>query len=66
MQSDRNRLKTDTSHAPTTFARHEYGRVGDFKNCDVIISSEVVAYQKVSIFKLFPSDWITLYQKVYK
>ena len=45
MQSDRHRPKTDTFNEPTayepnvwtiselriTFARHEYGRVGDFK-----------------------------------
>ena len=43
MQSDRNRLKTDTSHEPITYepnqslgqkksyARHEYGREGVFK-----------------------------------
>ena len=45
MQSHRNSSKTDTFHGPTTyelhvyksseqittFARHEYGRVGDFR-----------------------------------
>ena len=71
MQLNRNSLKTDTFHEPTAykphdkssskqitnFARHAYERLGIF----IIISSKVIASQKLSVLKLFPSDYITLY-----
>ena len=64
MQSGRNSSKIDPFHKPTTyeqqvytnseqritFARHEYGRVGNFR----------IASRKGTIFQLFPFDCITL------
>ena len=69
-----NGSKTDTFHKPTTYephvqisseeiiiyARQSNGRVGFFRIKNVILSFEVIAFRKVPIFKLFPSNLITL------
>ena len=74
-QSDRNSSKTDTSYKPTMYKQHVLNKFcakinfcqtqiqtnRSFQNKDETISSEVIASRKVSIFKLFPSDCITLY-----
>ena len=68
MRSDRNSSKTDTYQENTTNEQHVSTRIRtsrSYQYYDEIITLEVLAPRKVSIFKLFPSDCITMYIIVY-